>query len=56
MPLPRTLNFDRMSVDQLQELFEMDAEMASVQQEDVLSRLLETSVDVIGKKKAVERL
>lgn len=46
----KTLNFNRMTSDQLQQLFELDAEMSSAQQEDVLSKLLETSIDVIGKK------
>ena len=43
-------NPDKMSLEQLEELFELDTEIASVEQEDVFGRLLETSVDVIGKK------
>ena len=44
------LNFEHMNESQLQELFAMDAEIASFQQDDVLLKLLETSIDVVGKK------
>jgi len=44
------LNYDRMSTEQLQELFALDAEIATNQQEDCLLKLLETAMDVVGKK------
>ena len=46
----REINFEKMTTEQLQELFELDNEIATVQQEDVLLKLLETSIDVVGKK------
>jgi hypothetical protein len=39
-----------MSEAQLMELFELDTQLQSQEQEDVYARLLETSIDVIGKK------
>ena len=50
--MPKTINFERMSEQQLRELFELDTEILSVQQEDVFGRLLETSLDVVGKKRS----
>ena len=41
---------ERLSLEQLEELFELDAEIANTEQEDVVGRLLETSIDIIGKK------
>lgn len=46
----KPLNFERMSEEQLRELFELDIELLNFQQEDVLSRLVETSIDIVGKK------
>jgi len=46
----KELNFDKMSLEQLQELFELDAEIQSSQVDDVLAELLETSFDIVGKK------
>ena len=41
---------ERLSLEQLDELFMLDTEIANTEQEDVIGRLLETSVDIIGKK------
>ncbi len=41
---------EKLSLEQLDELFMLDTEMANQEQEDVIGRLLETSVDIIGKK------
>lgn len=46
----REFNPDRLSLEQLDELFALDTDIADSEQEDVIARLLETSVDIIGKK------
>ncbi len=46
----KEFNPERLSLDQLDELFQLDTEMANQEQEDVVGRVLETSIDIIGKK------
>ncbi len=48
--MARTLNFDRMSLQQLQELFEIDRAIQDTEVDDTISQLQETSMDIIGKK------
>ena len=46
----RALNYDKMSLEQLQELFDIDSAIQDSQAEDVIGELLETSIDVCGRK------
>ncbi len=46
----KEFNPEKLNLEQLEELFELDTEIADTEQQDVIGRLLETSVDIIGKK------
>lgn len=43
-------NPEKLSLEQLDELFQLETEMVNTEQEDVIGRLVETSIDIIGKK------
>jgi hypothetical protein len=50
--LPKIKEFrpEKLSQEQLMELFELDTQMVNIEQEDTIGRLVETSIDIIGKK------